>query len=140
MGGTAGEEAGARILTGGHRGVVSVGEAGKGPWSVPVWYGYAPGRGLWFVTERSGRLGKLAERAPRLTLCVEASRPGVWVSVEGPVVAMERMDLERDLRPVVRAALGDAAGDRYLEELPPQRRVAVWVAPEDWRTGSEGLS
>ena len=58
-----------------------------------------------------------------------------YVSVEGPIVAVEAADLERDRRPLARRYLGAELGDRYIEDT---RDVAGYVLirmrPERWLT------
>ena len=38
-----------------HIGIIGVAEEGRGPLSIPVWYAYAPGQEVWFVTTKSSR-------------------------------------------------------------------------------------
>ena len=33
-----------------HVGIISIDEPGRGPLTVPIWYGYEPGGELWIVT------------------------------------------------------------------------------------------
>jgi hypothetical protein len=81
----------------------------------------------------------VAEGARRFSLCAQTeTSPYKYVSVEGPVVAIESADLERDLRPLAHGYLGTAAGDRYMEttrEDPGYRdNVLVRMRPERWLT------
>src|SRR5262245_59118735 len=99
-----------------HVAVISIPEPGRGPLTVPVWYSYQPGGELRVVTARSSRKGRLLARAGRFSLCVQTeTSPYKYVSVEGPVVAIEASDLERDLRPLARRYLGLQGGDQYVE-------------------------
>ena len=95
-----------------HVGVVSIAEEGRGPLTVPIWYFYEPGGEIWFTTARASRKGKLLERGGRFSLCAQADNPPYrYVSVEGPIVAIETADLERHRRPLARRrvrALSDA--------------------------------
>ncbi len=103
------------FLAGVHVGVLSVSEDGRGPLSVPIWYAYDPGGELRLVTERDSRKGRLLAKARRMSLCVQSETPLYqYVSVEGPVVALEDADLERDVRPLARRYLGRELGDRYV--------------------------
>ena len=100
----------------GHVAVISVAEDGHGPLVVPIWYSYEPGGEVRIITGRTSRKGKLLERAGRFSLCVETETlPCKYVSVEGPIVAVEAADLERDRRPLARRYLGTELGDRYIE-------------------------
>ena len=69
----------------------------RGPWSVPIWYGYTPGGEAWVLTTAGSRKARLIEAAGRFTLTVDRLEPTVrYVSVEGPV-------------PVILSALGVSA-------------------------------
>src|SRR5262249_39931269 len=58
----------------------------RGPFTVPIWYQYAPGGEAWILTEARSRKVKLIEAAERFTLMVERVMPTTWyASVEGPV-------------------------------------------------------
>jgi nitroimidazol reductase NimA-like FMN-containing flavoprotein (pyridoxamine 5'-phosphate oxidase superfamily) len=119
-----------------HVAVISVAEDGHGPLVVPIWYSYEPGAEVRIITGRASRKGKLLERAGRFSLCVQTETlPYKYVSVEGPIVAVEAADLERDRRPLARRYLGTELGDRYIEN----RRDAVGsllvrMRPERWLT------
>jgi nitroimidazol reductase NimA-like FMN-containing flavoprotein (pyridoxamine 5'-phosphate oxidase superfamily) len=77
-----------------HVAVISVAEDGHGPLVVPLWYSYEPGGEVRIVTGRAARKGKLLERAGRFSLCVQTETlPYKYVSVEGPIVAIEAADL-----------------------------------------------
>ena len=84
-----------------HVGVISVAEDGRGPLTVPIWYSYEPGGEVRVITARASRKGRLLERAGRFSLCAQTETPPYkYVSVEGPIVAIEAADLERDRRPL----------------------------------------
>jgi hypothetical protein len=85
---------------------------------------------------RQEREGFLARR---FSLCAQTETPPYkYVSVEGPIVAIEPADLERDRRPLAHRYLGSAAGDRYIETTQddPEYRdnVLVRMRPERWLT------
>jgi PPOX class probable F420-dependent enzyme len=125
------------FLSGLHVGVISIAEPGRGPLTVPIWYGYQPGGELWLVTERDSRKGRLLQRAGRFSLCVQTEQPPYrYVSVEGPITAMVPADLERDLRPLAHRYLGTKAGDRYLASTggaeTREESVRVSLRPERW--------
>jgi nitroimidazol reductase NimA-like FMN-containing flavoprotein (pyridoxamine 5'-phosphate oxidase superfamily) len=131
------------FLAGVHVGVISIAEEGRGPLTVPIWYSYEPGGELRIVTERSSRKGALLERHRRFSLCAQTETPPYkYVSVEGPVVAIERADLEKDLRPLARRYLGRELGDRYIEaaagEAGRAQTVLVRMRPERWLTVDYG--
>ena len=64
--------------------------------------------------------------------------PYKYVSVEGPVIATDAADVERDLRPIAHRYLGPELGDRYIEETESEREgvesILVRMRPERWLT------
>jgi nitroimidazol reductase NimA-like FMN-containing flavoprotein (pyridoxamine 5'-phosphate oxidase superfamily) len=119
-----------------HVGIISVVEDGHGPLTVPVWYSYEPGGEVRIITARASRKGKLLERAGRFSLCAQTETPPYkYVSVEGPIVAIEAADLERDRRPLARRYFGTELGDRYIENTRDVvGGVLVRMRPERWLT------
>jgi nitroimidazol reductase NimA-like FMN-containing flavoprotein (pyridoxamine 5'-phosphate oxidase superfamily) len=117
-------------------GVISVAEDGHGPLTVPIWYFYDPGGEVRIITARGSRKGKLLERAGRFSLCAQTEMPPYkYVSVEGPIVAVEVADLERDRRPLARRYLGAERGDRYIESTRDVvGNVLIRMRPERWLT------
>lgn len=117
-------------------GVLSLHEEGHGPLAVPVWYAYQTGGGLWFLTGRASRKGRLLTKGTRISLCVQTEdRPYKYVSVEGPVTDISATDTERDLRPMARRYLGDEGGDRYTETAAGEDRdgsVRVAMRLDRW--------
>lgn len=120
-----------------HVGIISIPEDGRGPLAVPVWYGYEPGRELRVVTGKASRKGRLLERAGRFSLCVQTEIPPYrYVSVEGPIIAIEAADVERDLRPLAHRYLGRAGGDAYIASTREEHadNVLVRMRPQRWLT------
>jgi nitroimidazol reductase NimA-like FMN-containing flavoprotein (pyridoxamine 5'-phosphate oxidase superfamily) len=119
-----------------HVAVISVAADGHGPLVVPTWYSYEPGGEVRIVTGRESRKGKLLERAGRFSLCVQTETlPDKYVSVEGPIVAVEAADLERDRRPLARRYLGTEVGDSYIESTRDVvGHVLVRMRPARWLT------
>ena len=118
-----------------HVAVISIAEDGHGPLVVPIWYSYQPGGEVRIVTGRASRKGKLLERAGRFSLCVQTETvPYKYVSVEGPIVAVEVADRERDRRPLARRYLGTEAGDSYVESTQDIVGMLVRMRPERWFT------
>ena len=112
----------------------------RGPWTIPIWYQYAPGGEAWVLTSAGSRKARLIEAAGRFTLMVERTIPTErYVSVEGPVT---------------RTALG--TGEMLLEiserYLPPEKvpayikfaqtelgeQVAIYLRPQRWLTADLG--
>ena len=127
------------FLAGLHVGVLSLPEPGRGPLTVPIWYAYEPGGDVVLVTDRASRKGRLLVAGARVSLCAQAeSLPYKYVSIEGPVVAVEPADVERDTRPLAHRYLGRELGDRYVEATAGDRAaggsVRVRIRPERWLT------
>ena len=123
-------------------GVLSIADGARGPLTVPVWYGYEPGGEVWFVTDRDSRKGKRLLLVDRVSLCVQTETPPYqYVSIEGPITAIELADLERHSRVLAHRYLGREMGDHYLAGSGPGDRdgsIVVRVRPERWLTVDYG--
>ena len=125
------------FLAGVHVGMISIAEEGRGPLTVPIWYAYAPGGELRLITGRHSRKGRLLTQAGRCSLCVQTESPPYrYVSVEGPITAIEAVDVERDLRPLAHRYLGAAEGDRFVEQTREGQadNILLRMRPERWLT------
>jgi len=124
------------FLAGLHVAVISVCEDGRGPLTVPIWYGYEPGGVVRFVTGSDSRKAALIRKAGRLGLCVQTeTAPYQYVSIEGPATISEP-DFERDIRGIAHRYLGAQQGDKYLQMAADERadNILVSVRPERWLT------
>jgi len=122
-------------------GVLSIADGARGPLAVPVWYGYEPGGELWFVTDRDSRKGKLLLLVDRVSLCAQTETPPYkYVSIEGPIAAIERADLERHRRALAHRYLGRELGDRYIagSAAEDEGSIVVRVKTERWLTVDYG--
>jgi nitroimidazol reductase NimA-like FMN-containing flavoprotein (pyridoxamine 5'-phosphate oxidase superfamily) len=122
-----------------HVGVISIEEAGRGPLTVPIWYDYEPGGELWILTDRASRKGKALDAAGRFSLCAQTETvPYKYVTVEGPIVAVEPTDPEGVGRPMAHRYLGPELGDQYLEatsaDEASRESVCYRMRPEHWLT------
>jgi hypothetical protein len=73
----------------------------------------------------------------RFSLCAQTETPPYkYVSVEGPVVAIEAADLERHRRPLAHRYLGLGVGDRYVESTRDAVYALFRMRPERWLTRS----
>jgi hypothetical protein len=94
-----------------HVAIIAIADEGRGPLAVPIWYSYEPTGEIQIVTDRDSRKGELIARHRRFSLCVQTeTSPYRYVSVEGPVTAIEPVDVEKHLRPVARRYLGEQDG------------------------------
>ena len=115
-----------------HVGVLGLNEPGHGPLTVPVWYDYEPGGDVWFLTGPDSRKGRLIEPGSRVSLCAQTeTAPYVYVSVEGPVVGLERPDTEQHSRPMAQRYLGEEMGNAYTDSSSTES-ILVRVRPERW--------
>ncbi|GHG75616.1 pyridoxamine 5'-phosphate oxidase family protein [Streptomyces griseocarneus] len=108
----------------------------RAPLTVPVWYGYEPGGEVVVGTGRETIKAQLLRTAGRFSLCVQdEARPYRYVSVEGPVTA-----IEDPVDPAVREALAH----RYLDPEEARAYLAATSAqleddvlfrmrPQHWR-------
>ncbi|HEY0605475.1 MAG TPA: pyridoxamine 5'-phosphate oxidase family protein [Herpetosiphonaceae bacterium] len=129
-----------RFLADVHVGVISVAENGRGPLTVPIWYGYTPGGELFVWMEKTSRKARLLQEAGRFSLCVQNEQPPYrYVSVEGPITVIEPVDLERDARPIAHRYLGSKNGDAYIDQtaegIASGEHIVIRMQPERWLTG-----
>jgi uncharacterized protein len=125
------------FLAGVHVGIISIAEEGRGPLTVPIWYAYEPGGELRVITGRNSRKGRLLAHAGRCSICVQTETPPYrYVSVEGPITAIEAVALERDLRPLAHRYLGVEAGDNFVEQTREGQaeNILIRMRPERWLT------
>jgi len=125
------------FLAGVHIGVLAVTDPGHGPLTVPVWYAYAPGGVVTVITGRTSRKGVLLRPGERVSLCAQTeTAPYQYVSVEGPVVAVEDHVGGDERRAMAERYLGVEFGALYLEATADTAadEVTVRIRPERWRT------
>src|SRR5262252_2743949 len=118
---------------------VSAGQ-GRGPFTVPIWYQYAPGGEAWVLTEAGSRKVKLIEIAGRFTLMVERVMPTTrYVSVEGPVTRTAP-GTDELLREIAARYLPADKGPVYIEFAKAElgEHVAIYMRPERWLTADLG--
>jgi PPOX class probable F420-dependent enzyme len=116
-----------------HVGVLAINDPSRGPLTVPVWYDYAPGGDVWFLTGPTSRKGKLLKQGTRVSLCAQTEAPPYkYVSIEGPIVAIETADREKHGRPMAHRYLGKKRGDQYSDRGGSEESVVVRVRPEQW--------
>jgi PPOX class probable F420-dependent enzyme len=117
-----------------HVGVLCVADQGRSPMAAPVWYTFAPGGDVVFVTRQTTRKIALLRTAGRATFCVQDERPPFrYVTVQGPV-RIEKVDPEPIVREEALRYVGRARGEAYLRLSAADRpnQVVVRLTPERW--------
>ena len=120
-----------------HVGVLSVEEGeGRAPLATPVWYSYEPGGLVSFVIGVDARKTVLLRQAGRASLCVQSEEPPYYkyVTVEGPLVAMDSPPNPGERRALAHRYLGEELGDRYIQSTAAAEAsmVTVRIQPEHW--------
>ncbi len=117
-----------------HVGVVSMNRKSAGPLSAPIWYIYEDGV-VWFTTGENSQKGKLMTLGERIAMVAQTEAPPYrYVSVEGPIVAREAADRERDIRPMAIRYLGEKQGNAYTDASSGEGNVLIKMQPEKWLT------
>jgi nitroimidazol reductase NimA-like FMN-containing flavoprotein (pyridoxamine 5'-phosphate oxidase superfamily) len=127
------------FLAGPHVAVVGVVDPGgaRAPLLVPVWYGYQPGSVVTVQTGRDTIKARLIRAAGRFSLCVQdESAPYRYVSVEGPVVAVEDPVPAATRAWLAQRYLDEPTAAAYLAANKHQlvEDVAFRMRPQRWRT------
>ena len=122
-----------------HVGVISLEDPGHGPLTVPIWYAYEPGGELRVITDRDSRKGRLMQPGRRISLVAQSEQiPYAYVSIEGPILAIEPADRDRDTLPIAQRYLGQELGQQYVNATSSDREargsVLVRMRPERWLT------
>ena len=120
-----------------HVAIISIPESGRGPLTLPVWYAFVPVGEFHIWTGGNSRKARLLRKAGRFSLCVQQETPPYkYVSAEGPVLSIEPIQLERDLRPLVNRYLGAEEGNKFIESLGGESAgtgdILVRMKPERW--------
>ncbi len=130
------------FLAGLHVAVLSIaGGVDRGPLTVPIWYRYEPGGEVVFVTGEGSRKTRRLRETGRCSLCVQTEDPPYrYVSVDGPVVAVDRSGLERERRSIALRYLGAERGEAYLASSTAEldEAVVVRMRPEHWLSADYG--
>ncbi|HEY0816369.1 MAG TPA: pyridoxamine 5'-phosphate oxidase family protein [Pseudonocardia sp.] len=117
-----------------------VAEAGRGPLTVPLWYGYRPHGQAWILTPAASRKAALIAAAGRFTLMVQRLEPSVrYVSVEGPVVNTTT-GTEANVREMAERYLPPDAAAAYVAMSLAQHgpQVIIEIRPEHWLSADLG--
>ncbi|MFF4403882.1 pyridoxamine 5'-phosphate oxidase family protein [Streptomyces sp. NPDC001262] len=128
-----------KFLAGLHVGVLGVDDprGESAPLLVPVWYDYRPGGEVIVQTGRDSVKGRLVRDAGRFSLCVQdETAPYRYVSVEGPVVAVEDPVPPADREALAHRYLDAETAPAYLEANGHQlaEDILLRMRPQRWRT------
>lgn len=116
------------------------GGMGRGPLTVPIWYGYEPGGDVWILTGRDSRKYGRIQAAGRFSLMVDRLEPTIrYVSVEGPVLRTDPATIE-DLRRMSARYLPADKVDGSVEFAWKNHgeQVLVHLRPERWVSSDLG--
>jgi nitroimidazol reductase NimA-like FMN-containing flavoprotein (pyridoxamine 5'-phosphate oxidase superfamily) len=125
-----------------HVAVLAVADVdGRAPLVVPMWYSYRPGGEISIVTGRNSRKARLIRQAGRVSLCVQSVHPTYrYVSVEGPITAVQESVSVAERRSLARRYLGDELGDAYVDDTIEitASQACFSMRPERWRSEDQG--
>ena len=119
-------------------GVVAIARDERAPIAVPIWYYYEPGGDIGLWMEAYTAKAHWLRRHQRFTFVVQDTQwPYRYVSVSGPVVSMDPIDMTRELEPLVRRYLQGDAAEEYLADMRGpgglDGNLYVRMRPEHWR-------
>ncbi|WP_157244766.1 pyridoxamine 5'-phosphate oxidase family protein [Nonomuraea typhae] len=127
------------FLAGPHIGAVAV-DAGEGraPLNVPIWYDYAPGGLVSFLTDGDSVKAKLIGKAGRVSMLAQRIHPTYrYVSVEGPVVAKNPTTVE-EMTGIAARYMADDAVSGYVGQSNLAVLVTFHMRPEHWLSADLG--
>ena len=129
----------AAFLAGVHTGILAVPDGDRGPLAVPVWYRVDEAGDVLVVTPTASRKARRCEVGTRVSLVAQDEEmPPKYVSVEGPVVAVEPAAID-DARVMAERYLGEEIGAAYVQmtrggpDAPDE--VLLRIRPERWFSG-----
>ena len=127
------------FLAGVHTGILAVADGDRGPLAVPGWYRVDDGGDVLVVTPAASRKAQRCSVGTRVSFVAQDEEmPPKYVSIEGPVVAVEPAVLD-DVRTMAVRYLGEEIGAAYVEmtrggpDAPEE--VVLRIRPERWFSG-----
>jgi PPOX class probable F420-dependent enzyme len=116
-----------------HIGVLAVERPDGPPVTAPIWYRYAPGGVVEFITGRESEKARLLERAGHASMCAQRETvPYAYVTVEG---AVEFSDATDDARlDIATRYLGADLAAGYVASTAGADSLLVRLQPQRWRT------
>ena len=124
-----------------HVGVFCVVE-NAAPLTVPVWYGYRPGRPVVVITGGESRKVRAVRAACWLSLCAQSETwPYKYVTASGPAVVSGPAS-QAEQRTMASRYLGEEGADRYMAWITASgeadEQVIVEMTPQTWLTVDYG--
>jgi PPOX class probable F420-dependent enzyme len=124
-----------RYLAEPHVGALSVARPDGPPLVLPVWYRYEPGGEVVVQTGPESLKFRLLDAAREFSLLVQHDTPPYrYVSVAGPVVAVEQDTSQQDLEAMAQRYLDGEALAGYLASLEGREVVTLRMRPERWNS------
>lgn len=121
------------FLAGLHIGVIGIAHPEGPPLTVPVWYQYEPGGEVRVQTAVDSVKYRLVDATRTFSLVAQNETPPYrYVSVSGPVVAIEPETSQADLELMARRYLDDADTADYLEQINEVPVVTLYMRPLRW--------
>lgn len=121
-----------------HVGILGVDDSrGKSaPLLVPVWYVYEPGGDVVVQTARDSVKAQLIRESGRFSFCVQDESPYRYVSVEGPVVAVDDPLDPAQWEAMAHRYLDPVTASAYLAANRQQlaESISLRMRPQRWRT------
>lgn len=127
-----------KFLSDVHVGILGVDDPrGKSaPLLVPVWYAYKPGGDVVVQTGRDSVKAQLIRESGRFSFCVQDESPYRYVSVEGPVVAVDDPLDPAQWEAMAHRYLDPVTASAYLAANRQQlaESISLRMRPQRWRT------
>ncbi|HEX4248681.1 MAG TPA: pyridoxamine 5'-phosphate oxidase family protein [Pseudonocardia sp.] len=116
-------------------GALSVARPDGPPLVLPVWYRYEPGGEVVVQTGPESLKFRLLDAAREFSLLVQhATPPYKYVSVAGPIVAIEPETSAEDLESMARRYFDGEALAGYLKSLEGSTVATLRMRPERWNS------
>ena len=124
------------FLTELHVSVIAINAEGRGPVTMPIWYGYELGGEVVMTTQADSLKAEMLRKAGRFTLCVQQEMlPYKYVTVEGPVTSITNADLKKDIWPIANRYLDPERTNRFVNSLRNSPQLVIRMKPERWFSG-----
>jgi nitroimidazol reductase NimA-like FMN-containing flavoprotein (pyridoxamine 5'-phosphate oxidase superfamily) len=124
-----------KFLAAVHVGAISIARPDGPPLTVPVWCQYEPGGEVRVQTGPESLKYRLLDAAREFSLLVQDETPPYkYVSVSGPVVAVEQETSQQDRESMARRYFDGEALAGYLKAIEGSRIVTLRMRPQRWHS------